>query len=68
MLRDWDMNRRLTRAAIRHGLDDTQVYDLVGIITTTEEAEGVLEFLEKNPDATPREITQERRRILGKPM
>lgn len=31
-------------------------------------SEGVLEFLEKNPDATPREITQERRRILGKPM
>ena len=68
MLDDMEMNGRLFRAAIRHGMTDEQQLTFVLGITSEEEAEGVLEFLAKNPGATPREITQERRRILGKPM
>ena len=68
MLRDRELNTKIIDAAIEFGMTDEEIDDLVGIISEETEAVGIIDFLKKNPNATPREITQERRRILGKPM
>ena len=68
MLRDRELNTKIIDTAIEFGMTDEEIDNLVGIISEETEAVGIIDFLKKNPNATPREITQERRRILGKPM
>ena len=68
MLRDRELNTKIIDTAIEFGMTDEEIDNLVGIISEETEAVGIIDFLKKNPGATPREITQERRRILGKPM
>ena len=68
MLRDRELNTKIIDAAIEFGMTDEEIDDLVGIISEETEAVGIIDFLKKNPNATPREMTRERRRILGRPM